>query len=143
MTLRTRVLPGIACIAAVGLCLLYAAARHQLPDWWRHHGGGIPYVLFWILFWLTVFPRRRFVSAICFLAILVTCGLEFLQMWEGPEWLQVFRRTRFGAAWLGNGFDWFDIPPYFIGGLIGWLIGLSIFRHQRDQAELGDRQVLS
>ena len=53
--------------------------------------------------------------------VLAICGLEFLQL-HNPEPLATFRRTRFGAALLGNVFVWADIPPYFIGGLIGWLV---------------------
>ena len=37
-------------------------------------------------------------------------------------WLTAFRSTVFGAALLGSGFVWNDIPPYFIGGLLGWLM---------------------
>ena len=55
------------------------------------------------------------------LAVLVVCGLEFFQLYN-PEPLATFRRTRFGAALLGSTFVWADIPPYFIGGVIGWLI---------------------
>ena len=53
------VLPLIACLCSAVICLLYAAVRPQLPDWWRHHGGGVPYVLFWISLWFTLIPDRR------------------------------------------------------------------------------------
>ncbi len=115
--------PFLACMFSVGLCLAYAISRHELPDWWRSHGGGIPYVVFWITLWLTIVPDRRRLIQICIGCVFITCGLEFLQLWTGPEWLQSFRQTRFGAAWLGSGFDWHDIPPYVLGGFAGWLSG--------------------
>ena len=115
--------PAVACLISVVACLLYAATRSYLPDWWRGHGGGIPYVIFWILLWLTLLPSRRLIVPICVGCVLMTCLLECFQLFEGPEWLREFRRTRFGAAWLGFGFDWKDIPPYIIGGVCGWVLG--------------------
>lgn len=123
MNLAASIRPALACLASVILCLLYAAFRDQLPAWWRGHGGGIPYVLFWILLWLTILPRRSAIVPICVGCVLLTCGLEFFQLVHGLGWLDDFRRTRFGAAWLGFGFDWNDMPPYFIGGILGWASG--------------------
>lgn len=117
---------GIACLVSVGLCLLYAATRSQLPPWWRDHGGGVPYVLFWILLWLTLIRRRSALLPVCIACVLLTCGLEFFQLWTGPTWLEDFRRTRFGAAWSGYGFDFSDLPPYFLGGIAGWVCGRTL-----------------
>lgn len=119
---------GVACVASVGLCFLYAFTRDQLPDWWRNHGGGVPYVLFWILLWLTVIPRKGAVVYISLFCVLASCSLELFQLWDGPPWFNDFRRTRFGAAWLGYGYDPKDIPPYFIGGALGWLVGALLLR---------------
>ena len=127
LKLNGRLSPSIACLLSVILCLAYAATRSQLPDWWRHHGGGIPYVMFWIFLWFTLLPNRSLVAPICILCVLFICALEVFQLYDGPKWLQEFRTTKFGAAWLGRGFDWFDIPPYFIGGLISWLVGNFLF----------------
>ena len=118
--------PGIACLLSVGLCFLYAAYRSELPSWWRNHGGGFPYVLFWVLLWLTLIPRRKAILGVCVGCVLITCGLEFFQLYRGPQWLIEFRATRFGAAWLGAGFDWNDIPPYFLGGIAGGLLGVLL-----------------
>ena len=112
---------GLICLAMVALCLAYHFNRPSLPDWWRASGGGVPYVLFWVSFWFVFFPRARHVLAIAILCTLFTCGLEVLQLWH-PPWLTAFRSTVFGAALLGSGFVWNDIPPYFIGGLLGWLM---------------------
>ena len=111
----------VLCAFSVGACLGYAVLRDQLPDWWRGHGGGIPYVVFWIMLGFVVLPFRRCVLAICWIAVLMTCALEVLQLWH-PVWLDNIRATRFGAALLGSGFVWSDFPPYFIGGALGYLI---------------------
>ena len=112
---------GLICLAMVALCLAYHFNRPSLPDWWRASGGGVPYVMFWVSFWFVFFPRTRYVLAIAILCTLFTCGLEVLQLWQ-PPWLTAFRSTTFGAALLGSGFLWNDIPPYFIGGVLGWLM---------------------
>ena len=80
----------------------------------------MPYVLFFIFLIYTIIPKVGWALRICALVVLVTCGLEVLQLWN-PELLATFRKTRFGAALLGTTFVWNDFPPYFIGGAIGWV----------------------
>ena len=112
----------VACLLSIGWCLAYAAFRNQLNnDWIQQNGGGVPYTVFWILLAAVFWPSKRLALRICVVAVLVICGLEFFQLYN-PEPLRTFRRTRFGAALLGSTFVWHDIPPYFIGGLIGWLL---------------------
>jgi hypothetical protein len=109
----------VVCALLVLVCLAYDHWRAVLPPWWRDHGGGIPYVLFWITAWFVLIPRRGAVLPICVGVTVATCLLEVLQLWQ-PGWLMEFRGTRFGAAWLGSGFTLADIPPYLIGGVLGY-----------------------
>ena len=112
----------LACLASVVWCLAYAKFRPRLSnDWIRDNGGGVPYTVFWVFAVAIFWPSKRFALRISILVVLVVCGLEFFQLYN-PEPLASFRRTRFGAALLGNTFVWNDIPPYFIGGFIGWLV---------------------
>ena len=117
----SRKIPVILCLASVLLCFLYDFLRPGLPPWWKQVGGGIPYVLFWILVWFVAVPKRSAILPICIGVSIFTCLLEFLQLWN-PSPLTAFRQTRFGAAWLGSQFYWGDIPPYLIGGVIGFLL---------------------
>lgn len=115
-----------ACGLSVIVCLTYAMVRSSLPHGWlRANGGGVPYVVFWALVAAVGWPRKEFAKEFAFrialITTLVTCGLECFQLYN-PEPLATFRRTRFGAALLGASFAWADIPPYFIGGGIGWAI---------------------
>lgn len=116
-----RSIAVLVCVASAVLCFAYAYFRQQLPDWWRGHGGGIPYVVFWIAIGFVVFPYRRAIVPVSIFATGFTCLLEILQLWH-PSWLSEFRASRFGAALIGSGFDWRDFPPYFIGGLMGWAV---------------------
>ena len=118
---QPRIIAVLLVVIAVIGCLTYAWCRPSLPPWWRGHGGGIPYVLFWIFLAFLVWPARKHALRICVAVVLVTTALEFLQLWN-PEPLATIRSTRFGVALLGNSFDWADIPPYFVGGLIGYLV---------------------
>ena len=116
----------VACLASVVWCLAYGGFRSQLSnDWIRQNGGGVPYTVFWVLFVAIFWPSRRLALRISVIVVLAICGLEFFQLYN-PEPLATFRRTRFGAALLGNVFVWSDIPPYFIGGLVGWVVLKSL-----------------
>ena len=128
-----RLKPALLCVGAIGACLLYAATRSQLPDWWRGYGGGIPYVVFWITFCYAIWPEPRRLMAYAVGCTLATCGLEFLQLWQ-PPWLTEFRATTFGAALLGNAFTWHDIPPYFIGGVVGYALVWAICESRSNAA---------
>ena len=123
----SRWIAVLLCAISVAVCFAYAATRDQLPDWWRNYGGGVPYVVFWIMLGFVVFPFRKSVLAICWIAVLMTCGLEILQLWH-PQWLDNIRATRFGAALLGSGFVWSDFPPYLIGGVLGYLILIAALK---------------
>jgi len=118
----------LVCAASVVWCLAYGILRGQFSnDWVRNNGGGVPYTVFWILLVAIFWPSKRLVLRICIFVVLAVCGLEFFQLYDA-EPLASFRRTRFGAALLGSTFVWNDIPPYFIGGLVGWTVlrGLAI-----------------
>ncbi len=129
-----RTVAVLLCAAMVVACLAYDHTRSTLPDWWRGHGGGIPYVCFWIAFWFAIFPYRRCIVPICLVVTVSTCLPEFMQLWK-PAWLMQVRATRFGAALLGSGFTWSDLPPYFIGGVVGGLILVLISRGSRGRLE--------
>ena len=133
MSYRPVTLLRAALFGSIVLCFMYAAARVQLPNWWRQHGGGIPYVFFWIMLWMNFIPRRDCVLIICVACVVLTCCLEVMQLYEGPNWLYEFRRTTLGAGWLGSGFDVWDIPPYFIGGALGWYTGNVLLRPESPQ----------
>ena len=135
--LRARFIAAVLVVLAVLSCLAYAAYRTELSPWWRAHGGGIPYVLFWIFLLHFFWPNPKLLFRICAAVVLVTTGLEFLQLWN-PEPLATIRETRFGVALLGNTFVWMDIPPYFIGGGIGYLVLWVCTSIRRSQASATD-----
>jgi hypothetical protein len=84
----------------------------------RDAGGGILYVVFWIVAGAAVKPDAP-VSRLASLVFVITCTLEFLQLWH-PAWLEAIRRTLPGRAVLGTTFEWTDFPPYAVGAIAGW-----------------------
>ena len=89
---------------------------------WVHNSlGGFIYVVFWCLVFHFLFPKGK-ISFITLSVLIVTCCLEFTQLWNIP-FLMSIRSTFIGRAMIGNSFNWFDFPYYFLGALIGffWL----------------------
>lgn len=100
----------------------YGVGPERLNDWL----GAIAYEIFWILLVPLFFPKVSPVwtaVGVC----LVTCVLEFLQLWQ-PPWLQAIRATFVGRLVLGNTFTWLDFPAYFVGSFLGWLWMRSLLR---------------
>ena len=77
-------------------------------------------VFFMLLVFLAV-PRRSTITPIAVGVCVVTCVLEFLQLWQ-PPWLQAARSTLPGKALLGDTFSWYDLPAYPIGCILGWFL---------------------
>jgi hypothetical protein len=81
--------------------------------------GGVVYEVFWCLL-LSLFPGTSRPGVIAASVLIVTCCLEFLQLWH-PPFLEILRSTFIGRTVLGTSFTWSDFPYYFLGCGIGWL----------------------
>ena len=77
--IEKRIVASIYCVVTVVLCLIYAETRTELPDWWKGHGGGIPYVMFWAAFLHFWTPSPNRILGLCVIATVGTCLLEILQ----------------------------------------------------------------
>ena len=86
--------------------------------WVNNSLGGVFYEIFWCLLIFFLVPGVR-PALIAVGVLLVTCGLECMQLWH-PPFLQWIRGTFLGAAVLGTSFVWTDFPYYFAGSGIGW-----------------------
>ena len=92
--------------------------------WVRAQAGGLFYVVFWTVLVLAVWPR--FSSAgVAGVVVLATCCVEVLQLWH-PTPLEWVRSSWSGQLLLGNSFSWWDFPPYFVGGLIGYIAARTV-----------------
>ena len=88
--------------------------------WFNNYGAGILYEIFWILLAFLFIPSKRSANIIPVCVFVITCILEFLQLWH-PHTLQVIRSSFPGSALIGTTFAWWDYPHYVLGCLIGWI----------------------
>jgi hypothetical protein len=119
----TRRLLALMIAAAVGCFGLWLWRCYRGPGriWLNYYATAAIYEIFWCLFVFSVWPRRRRIGVIVVVVFLVTCGLEFMQLWQ-PAFLQDVRSTLLGAAVIGTDFAWWQFPHYILGCLVAWLL---------------------
>jgi hypothetical protein len=88
-------------------------------DWANNSLGGFFYEIFWCLL-IFLFSEKIKPWKIAGSVLLITCGLEFLQLWH-PLFLEIPRSYFIGRTILGTTFSWSDFPYYFLGSAAGWL----------------------
>ena len=116
-SLRLTTSISLAFILAIGL--LYSKYRYSIP-WLNQEMGGIFYQIFWCLFFFIFFPSKSAVIKVPIWVLIVTCSLEFLQLWH-PPFLNWIRSFAWGKMLIGTTFNWADFPYYFLGSGLGWL----------------------
>jgi len=94
-------------------------------DWFNNYGAAILYEVFWILLLFFILPKKGLINRIPIWVFVVTCALEFLQLWQ-PLFLQAIRSVFIGRALIGATFSVWDFPHYLIGCVIGWLLLKSL-----------------
>lgn len=88
-------------------------------NWVNNSLGGVFYEIFWcLLLFLFLSTSKPWIIALS--VLIVTCCLEFMQLWH-PSFLEFLRRSFIGRTVLGNYFTWSDFPYYFLGCGFGWL----------------------
>lgn len=113
---------SIAVITPLGF--FTKAYSGPMANWVNNSLGGILYVIFWSLLLSVVFFRtRRWIIAT--IVLLITCCLEFMQLWH-PPFLESIRSTFLGVTLIGNSFSWLDLVHYVIGSLFS-LVLLHLF----------------
>ena len=119
---RARILTLVAMVVVTGLG--YGAKCYRGPaDGWVNNFGpaSVAYEMLFMLLFFFVSPRKRSILPIAATVCILTCALEFAQLWH-PAWLDALRATFLGRALLGHQFSWWDLPAYPIGCLAGWFL---------------------
>ena len=120
---RWPVLVSLAVVTPLGFaCKGYFGPVHR---WFYLYGGGVLYEVFFCLIAFLFWYERRHITKIAVWVCVVTCLLEFLQLWKA-EFLVELRGTFLGKTLLGTTFVWWDLPHYLIGCAIGWLIMAAV-----------------
>lgn len=124
MTDRKKALISAVVLIPIGIFLkLYKGPG---ADWLNNSFDGALYEIFWCLVVGFIWTRVS-IARIAVGVFIVTCILEFMQLWH-PPFLEMLRSHFLGAALLGTTFDWGDFPYYVLGSAIGWLWLLGIRR---------------
>jgi hypothetical protein len=96
-------------------------------DWVNNSLGGVFYEIFWCLV-IFFFFQKGDPSHIALTVLIMTCILEFLQLWHS-FFLEFLRNYFIGSVILGTSFTWADFSYYFIGSAIGWFWITRISRY--------------
>ena len=104
-------------IVPIGFCSKFYTGR--AANWVNNSLSGVFYEIFWcVLLFLFLDNAKPWFIATS--VLMITCVLEFLQLWH-PPFLEFIRSYFIGRALLGTSFTWFDFPYYFLGCGVGWL----------------------
>lgn len=122
---RLWTLISLLIIVPIGFCAKFYSGPGA--DWVNNSLGGVFYEIFWCLVIFFFFQEGN-PSYIAFIVLIVTCILEFLQLWH-PFLLEFLRSYFIGGVILGTSFTWSDFPYYFIGSAIGWFWIIRINRY--------------
>ncbi|MGH8002169.1 MAG: DUF2809 domain-containing protein [Brasilonema sp.] len=111
-------IPSLLIVIAMGFFFKYYTGPAH--EWFNDYGAAVFYEIFWCLFAFVLFKSRAAVRRIPPLVFIITCILEFLQLWH-PPLLEEFRTTLIGKWLIGSTFSWWDFPHYVLGCVLGWL----------------------
>jgi Protein of unknown function (DUF2809) len=117
-TNHTRVALSLLVVTPLGFVFKFYSGPGN--GWFNNYGAGLLYEIFWILLAFFFFHSKRSANVIPVYVFLVTCILEFLQLWH-PPFLEKIRSSFPGSALIGTTFVWWDFPHYVIGCFIGWI----------------------
>ena len=117
---RGRLAAVAGAIVGGGLVIRFCPV---LPAWLRDAGGGALYVCLLAVLFRLVWPVAELAPArAAWLALIVTCLVEFSQLIGAPVLNQI-RGTLPGRLALGSTFSWWDFSPYFLGAAAAACIG--------------------
>ena len=125
---RIKILICLLIITPVGF-LIWRYYRGTPDNWARFYSPDVLYVIFWSLIFFFFWPSRANIVRIPVIVFLMTCILEFLQLWR-PAYLESFRATLVGAALLGRSFSWVQFPFYVLGLSVSILILVILSNNQ-------------
>ncbi|MDB9315197.1 DUF2809 domain-containing protein [Spirulina sp. CS-785/01] len=126
-TQKSRLLAVLGLIVLIPIGLYSKAYSGIASQWVNNSLGAVFYEMAWCFLFYSVFPTPKAVWRIPLAVFLVTCGLEFLQLWQ-PDWLQAIRATFLGKMILGTTFAKADFFYYVIGCGLG---GVALWGSRR------------
>ena len=87
-SIQTRVVLSLLVVTPLGFAFKFYPGPGN--GWFNNYGAGVLYEVFWILLASLFFPSKRSANVIPVYVFVMTCILEFLQLWH-PPFLEVIR----------------------------------------------------
>ncbi len=109
----------ISSLIVIGMGFFFKFYNGFGRQWFNNSVAAIFYEVFWCLFAYLFIKGRRAITQISVGVFIITCILEFLQLWH-PPLLQQMRSTLVGRLILGTTFSWWDFFYYTVGCILGW-----------------------
>ncbi|PMB31409.1 hypothetical protein CEN47_11485 [Fischerella thermalis CCMEE 5319] len=110
----------ISLLIVTGMGFLFKYYTGFAQKWFNDYGAAVFYEIFWCLFAFLFLRSSKAIIQIPLWVLIITCILEFLQLWH-PPFLEQFRANLVGKLLLGTTFAWWDFPHYVVGCFLGWL----------------------
>jgi hypothetical protein len=115
---NSYVILSLLVVTAMGFFFKYYTGWGK--QWFNNSFSTIFYEILWCLVAFWFFRSDKAVRLIPIWVFLITCVLEFLQLWH-PPLLEQIRATLIGRLLLGTTFVWSDFIYYAVGSVCGWL----------------------
>lgn len=109
----------VSLLIVIGMGFFFKFYNGFGREWLNNSVAAIFYEVFWCLFTYLFIKNRQAIIQIPIGVFIITCILEFLQLWH-PPLLQQMRSTLVGRLILGTTFSWWDFLYYTIGCILGW-----------------------
>jgi len=126
MDTTTRYRLGICAVLLVPLSIGTKFYAGPVVEWVHGYASGVFYVTFWTMI-VALFAPSLSPWTGAGGVFIVTCGLEFLQLWSPPV-LHTVRQYFLGHLLLGSTFDQWDFFHYAIGAVAGALLVRMLVR---------------
>ena len=115
---KRRLFCIIALLIIIPIGFLTKFYSGNASEWVNNSLGGVFYEIFWCLIIFLFFDKLKPIL-IASAVFLVTCALEFTQLWK-PQFLELLRENFIIRTIIGSSFSWNDFPYYIIGSSAGF-----------------------
>ena len=116
---KTHILTLISLLLVTPIGFYSKFYKGSFEFWVNNSLCDVFYEIFWCLIVFLFFQKIK-TKMIALLIFLVTCLIEFSQLWH-PPFLELIRVTFIGRTILGTSFVWADFLYYLIGCFLALL----------------------
>lgn len=128
---RYRLHLSLLLVAVVPLGFATKIIETDAVPWINNSLGGLFYVMYWIIFFLIIFPATP-VAKLTSIVFSITCLLEFSQLLQ-TDLLNELRSHYIIRTIIGNSFNKADFIFYIAGALLSYICVLTIKKRLKNK----------